>query len=80
MNYNPHNNSYFLLLLDYFPAVENWLKLRSHIYMVSALNKQKAHVPHKHTSRYCYWERETITVRKQRRGLGVDCLSWPCKH
>ena len=27
MNYNPH----FRLLHDYFPAVENWLKLRSYI-------------------------------------------------
>ena len=31
INYNPHNNSLFLLLQDYFPAVANWLKLRFHI-------------------------------------------------
>jgi hypothetical protein len=24
--YNPNNNSHFLLLQDYFPAVANWLK------------------------------------------------------
>ena len=33
INYNPHNNSHFLLLQDYFPAVANWLKLRSYICM-----------------------------------------------
>jgi hypothetical protein len=27
-NYNPHNNSHFLLPQDYFPAVKNWVKLR----------------------------------------------------
>ena len=31
MNYNWHNNSHFRLLQDYFPAVANWLKLRSDI-------------------------------------------------
>jgi hypothetical protein len=31
MNYNPHNNSYFLLLQEYLPAVANWFKLRSYI-------------------------------------------------
>ena len=31
INYNPHNNSPFLLLLDYYPAVANRLKLRSYI-------------------------------------------------
>ena len=30
-NYNPHNNSHFLMLQDYFPVVANWLKLRSYI-------------------------------------------------
>ena len=35
INYNPHNNSHFLLLQDYFPAVVNWLKLRSYICSVS---------------------------------------------
>ena len=30
MNSNPHNSN-VLLLQDYFPAVANWLKLRSHI-------------------------------------------------
>jgi hypothetical protein len=29
--YNPHNNSHFLLLQDYFLTVENWLKLKSYI-------------------------------------------------
>ncbi|XP_038849560.1 nucleotide-binding oligomerization domain-containing protein 2 isoform X2 [Salvelinus namaycush] len=33
INYNPHNKSHFLLLQDYFPAVANWLKLRSYICM-----------------------------------------------
>ena len=31
MNYIPHNNSHFLLLQEYFPAVANWFKLRSYI-------------------------------------------------
>jgi hypothetical protein len=31
VNSNPHNNSHILLLLDYFPAVANWLTLRSYI-------------------------------------------------
>ena len=32
INYNPYNYSHFLLLQDYFPAVANWLKLRSYIW------------------------------------------------
>jgi hypothetical protein len=31
INYNLQNNSHFLLLDDYFPAVANWLKLRSYM-------------------------------------------------
>lgn len=31
MNFNPYNNPHFLMLQDYFPAVQNWLKLRSNI-------------------------------------------------
>ena len=31
IHYNPHNNSHFQLPQDYFPAVANWLKLRSYV-------------------------------------------------
>jgi hypothetical protein len=33
IHYNPRNNSHFLLLQDYLPAVANWLNLRSYIFM-----------------------------------------------
>jgi hypothetical protein len=37
INYNPYNNSHFLLLQDYFPAVAKWLKLRSYICSYSGM-------------------------------------------
>ena len=42
INYNPHNNSHFLLLQDYFPAVVKWLKLRSYICSYSGMVTQRS--------------------------------------
>ena len=44
INYNLHNNSHFLLLQDYFPAVANWLKLISYTCTVAVdLNMKSIH-------------------------------------
>ena len=48
INYNPHNNSHFLLMQDYCRAVANWLKWRSYI-CCSLL-----YTPHMHTQTHTH--------------------------